>query len=69
MTISESKGRINEINEIHGEESDPDPTPPTIHRPKPTQPRPLIPKPNPNPTHLYPLDRYPTPPGGSHVLY
>jgi len=31
-------------HEIHGEESDPDPTPPTSHSPKPTQLRPLIPE-------------------------
>ncbi|KAG1939837.1 calpain-1 catalytic subunit [Pimephales promelas] len=53
-------------HEIHGEESDPDPTPPTLHTPKPNQLRPLIPKPTPNPTHLHPLDRDPTPPRGSH---
>jgi len=51
-------------HEIHREELDPDPTPPTLHTPKPTQLRPLIPKPNPNPTHL---DS--TPPDGSHVLH
>jgi len=56
-------------HEIHGEESDPDPTPPTLHTPKPNQLHPLIPKPNPNPTHLHPLDRDPTPPRGSHVLH
>jgi len=28
-------------HEIHGEESDPDPTPPTLHTPKPTQLHPL----------------------------
>jgi len=36
-------------HEIHGEESDPDPTPPNLHTPKPTQLHPLIPKPTPNP--------------------
>jgi len=36
-------------HEIHGEESDPDPTPPTLHTPKPNQLRPLISKPTPNP--------------------
>jgi len=36
-------------HEIHGEESDPDPTPPTLRTPKPNQLRPLIPKPTPNP--------------------
>jgi len=57
--------------EIHGEESDPGPTPPTLHTPKHTQLRPLIPKPTPNPTHLHPLDKDldATPPRGSHVLH
>jgi len=60
-------------HEIHGEESDPDLTP-YIHlnlansAPWSLNP-PLIPKPNPNPTHLHPLDRDPTPPHGSHVLH
>jgi len=39
-------------HEIHREESDPDPTLPTLHIPKPTQLHPLIPKPN----QLRPLD-------------
>jgi len=56
-------------HEIHGEELDPDPIPPTLHTPKPTQLCPLIPKPNPNPTHLHSLDLDPTPPRGSHVLH
>jgi len=46
-------------HEIHGEESDPDPTPPTLHTPKPTQLHPLIPKPNSTPQiwiRLRPLD-------------
>ncbi len=38
-----------------------DPTPPTLHIPKPTRLHPLIPK----PTHLHPLDVDPTPPPGS----
>jgi len=37
-------------HEVHGEELDPDPTPPTSHIPKPTQHHPLIPKPTPKPT-------------------
>jgi len=41
-------------HEIHGEESDPDPTPPTLHTPKPTQ--------------LHPSDLDLTPPPGSCVL-
>jgi len=56
-------------HEIHGEESDPDPTPPTLHTPKHTQLQPLIPKPIPTPTHRHPLDLDPTPPRGSHVLH
>jgi len=65
-------------HEIHGEESDDSDDssriqiqllPPYIATPKPNQLRPLIPKPNPNPTHLHPLDRDPTPPRGSHVLH
>jgi len=56
-------------HEIHGEGSDPDPTPPTLHTPKPIHLHPLIPKPTPNPTHLHPLDLDPTPPCGSHVLH
>jgi len=39
-------------HEIQGEELDPDPTPPTLHIPKPTHLHPLIPNPTPNPTHL-----------------
>jgi len=42
-------------HEIHGEELDPDPTPPTLHIPKPTQLHPLIPKPTSVPTQLDPL--------------
>jgi len=45
-------------HEIHGEELDPDPTPPTLYTPKPTQFCPLI----------HPLDLDPTPPHESHVL-
>ncbi len=37
-------------HKIHGAELDLDPTPPTLHRPKPTRLHPLIPK----PTHLHP---------------
>ncbi|CAM4514352.1 unnamed protein product [Leuciscus chuanchicus] len=48
-------------HEIHGEESDLDPTPPTLHIPKPTHLHPLIPKPTPKPTHLHPLIPKPTP--------
>jgi len=49
-------------HEIQGEELDPDPTPPTIHIPKPTHLYLLISNPIPNPTHLHPLDLDPTPP-------
>jgi len=41
-------------HEIHREESDSDPTPPTLYIPKPTQ--------------LHPSDLDPTPPPGSRVL-
>ncbi|CAM4275184.1 unnamed protein product [Leuciscus chuanchicus] len=47
------------------EELDPDPTPPTLHIPKPTHLHPLIPKPTPKPTNLHPLDLDPP---GSRVL-
>uniref|UniRef100_A0A672NLS5 Dynein heavy chain ATP-binding dynein motor region domain-containing protein n=1 Tax=Sinocyclocheilus grahami TaxID=75366 RepID=A0A672NLS5_SINGR len=43
-------------HKIQGTWLDPDPTPPTLHIPKPTSLRPLIPK----PTHLHPLDVNPT---------
>jgi len=56
-------------HEIHREESDPDPTPPTLHTPKPTQLHPLIPKPTPNPTYLHPLDLDLTAPHGSLRCY
>ncbi|CAM4696163.1 unnamed protein product [Leuciscus chuanchicus] len=39
----------------------PDPTPPTLHIPKPTHLHPLISKPTPKPTHLHPLIPKPTP--------
>ncbi|CAM4733822.1 unnamed protein product [Leuciscus chuanchicus] len=52
-------------HEFQGEELDPDPTPPTLHIPKPTHLHPLIPK----PTHLHPLYLDPTPPPGSRVLH
>jgi len=48
-------------HEIHREESDPDPTPPTLHIAKPTHFHPLIPKPTPKPTQLHPLILKPTP--------
>ena len=51
-------------HEIQEEELDPDPTPPTLHIPKPTHLHPLIPK----PTNLHPLYLDPTPPPGSRVL-
>jgi len=64
--------------EIQGEELDPDPTPPTLHIPKPKHLRPLIPNTTLNPTHLrplipnptllHPLDLDPAPPPGSHLL-
>ncbi len=41
-------------HKIQGAELDLDPTPPTLHRPKPTRLHPLIPKPTPKPTHLHP---------------
>jgi len=59
---------LTEEHEIHKEESDPDPTPPTLHIPKPTQLHPLIPKPTPKPTQLHPSDLDPTLPPGSCVL-
>jgi len=40
---------LNVEHEIHGEESDPDPTPPTLHTHKPTHLRPL------NPTLILPI--------------
>ncbi len=43
---------------IQGASLDPDPSPPTLHIPKPTRLHPLIPK----PTNLHPLDVDPTPP-------
>jgi len=55
-------------HEIHGEKSDPDPTPPTLRIHKPTQLHPLIPKPTPKPTQLHPSDLDPTPPPGSRIL-
>jgi len=48
--------------EIQGEELDHDPTPPTLHIPKPTHLHPLIPNPTPIPIHLHPLDLDQTPP-------
>jgi len=48
--------------EIHWEESDPDPTPPTLNIPKPTQLHPLIHNHTPKPTQLHPSDLDPTPP-------
>ncbi len=48
-------------HKIQGARLDPDPTPPTLHIPKPTRLHPLIPK----PTRLHPLDVDPTPPPGS----
>ncbi len=45
-------------HKIQGAWLDLDPTPPTLHIPKPTHLHPLIPK----PIHLHPLDVDPTPP-------
>jgi len=55
-------------HEIHGEESDPDPTPPTLRIPKPTQLHPLIPNPTTKPTQLHPSVLDQTPPAGSCEL-
>ncbi len=61
-------------HKIQGAWLDLDPTPPTLHIPKPTRLHPLIPKPSPplnlpistpKPTNLHPLDVDPTPPPGS----
>ncbi len=59
-------------HKIQGAELDLDPTPPTLHRPKPTRlhPDPYHPPLNlpistPKPTNLHPLDVDPTPPPGS----
>jgi len=49
------------LQEIQGEELNPDLTPP-IPRADPTHFRPLIPNPTTNPTYLHPLDLGPTPP-------
>jgi len=54
-TGTETKMVLTAEHEIHGEESDLDPTPPTLHTPKPTQ--------------LHPLDLDLTPSHGSHVLH
>ncbi len=46
-------------HKIQGARLDLDPTPPTLHRPKPTRLHPLIPNPSistPKPTNLHPLD-------------
>jgi len=55
LRVCKNKMVLTAEHEIHGEESDPDPTPPTLKIPKPTQLHPLIPKPSPKPTQLHPL--------------
>jgi len=61
MAVSFHEMVLTAEHEIQGEELDPDPTPPTLHKPKPTHLSPLIPNPTLNPTHFHPLDLDPTP--------